>query len=236
MRATPSSERSGVQINLRVVGGRNDGSRIALRHETFLTGRGEGCDLRPASELVSRRHCAVVVEKQGVRIVDLNSSNGTRVNGERISGSCGLTSGDRIEVGTLVFELEVAGASVAVPAVVVTSTQTVTGPDTQRRASDTADDSNILEWLTSTGDVVPPDTVEMQLDGTHAGPHAPHLPTEAARVPGVPRSNSMHTTRLPQIEVPDKDPNDSGDASEAASAVIGNFRQALDKRKRIGDS
>ncbi len=48
---------------------------------------------------VSRRHAAFHRDDDGWRLVDLGSSNGTYVNGDRISGDCALKHGDQIKVG-----------------------------------------------------------------------------------------------------------------------------------------
>lgn len=49
-------------------------------------GRGEECDIRLDGLLISNRHASVSNTTAGVTIEDLSSSNGTYINGERITG------------------------------------------------------------------------------------------------------------------------------------------------------
>ena len=52
---------------------------------------------------VSRRHATISVMQKGAQVTDLNSSNGTKVNGAPISGPTLLRSGDRVEFGSAIF-------------------------------------------------------------------------------------------------------------------------------------
>jgi two-component system response regulator AtoC len=67
------------------------------RNGSIVIGRGDEADLSLADEAVSRRHARVVVSSGEVRVTDLDSHNGTRVNGERIEGTT-LMSGDVITI------------------------------------------------------------------------------------------------------------------------------------------
>jgi hypothetical protein len=55
--------------------------------------------------LVSRRHAQIAVDGDEVRLIDLGSRNGVRLNGQPVEGSALLTDGDRVRIGTqdLVF-------------------------------------------------------------------------------------------------------------------------------------
>ena len=66
---------------------------------------------------VSRRHCIIVHDGDRYRIRDMASHNGTFVNGQRVDESP-LQNGDRIAVGSSIFEFAVENASVPVPAAV----------------------------------------------------------------------------------------------------------------------
>lgn len=70
-----------------------------------LIGRGSETQLRLTDSSVSRRHAQIVLAEGKAQIADLESSNGTSVNGERVTGTAPLHSGDVIAVGdvTLVF-------------------------------------------------------------------------------------------------------------------------------------
>jgi two-component system response regulator AtoC len=64
----------------------------------LLIGRGDDADLGLSDQAVSRRHARLMMAAGEVRVVDLDSHNGTLVNGERIDGTRLLASGDVIGV------------------------------------------------------------------------------------------------------------------------------------------
>ncbi len=55
---------------------------------------------------VSRQHCAVRAAGSGYVVVDLGSTNGTKVNGVRIEGEHSLDDSDIISVGGLHLRFE----------------------------------------------------------------------------------------------------------------------------------
>jgi DNA-binding NtrC family response regulator/pSer/pThr/pTyr-binding forkhead associated (FHA) protein len=76
-------------------------------------GRGEAATLRVHDNSVSRLHARITMASGEARISDLDSQNGTLVNGERITGTRRLFTGNTISIGSvsLVFH-----ASVRMPA------------------------------------------------------------------------------------------------------------------------
>lgn len=88
-------------VKLIVVSGKSAGRSIAVKRSKFLIGRADECDIRPLSEEVSRRHCAIIVGPDSVFVEDLGSRNGTFVNGERIAERTPVTDGDAVRVGSL---------------------------------------------------------------------------------------------------------------------------------------
>ena len=66
-------------------------------------GRATGADFIIDAALVSRVHCRVTALVGGeLEVKDLESTNGTYVNGERID-TARLASGDRLQVGRVEF-------------------------------------------------------------------------------------------------------------------------------------
>lgn len=74
----------------------------------WLLGRAGACDVRFAARGVSRRHALVVKRGRCWSLVDLNATNGTWVNGERVDRRR-LRPGDHIELGNSTTMLAVTG-------------------------------------------------------------------------------------------------------------------------------
>lgn len=70
----------------------------------LVLGRSLSSDLPVLDPTVSRRHAEVTVESGGITLRDLGSSNGTFVNGNRIT-SARVAPGDRLIFGKVLFEL-----------------------------------------------------------------------------------------------------------------------------------
>jgi pSer/pThr/pTyr-binding forkhead associated (FHA) protein len=83
--------------------------RFPLRLGETLLGRSPYCSIVLSDAKASREHAALRVTATGPTIQDLGSRNGTRVNGELLTGIRQLVPGDRIEIGGQTIELEVAG-------------------------------------------------------------------------------------------------------------------------------
>src|SRR5262249_4391352 len=62
----------------------------------IVVGRLPGVDVQLDDDSVSRRHAELELTPRGVRLKDLNSANGTAVNGMPVEGSVTLQSGDII--------------------------------------------------------------------------------------------------------------------------------------------
>ncbi len=89
---------------LLVMTGPSTGQTIYLEtKDHWVIGRGTGCDIVLQENSVSRQHCDVIFDPKGHWLVkDLKSSNGTRVNGQKISKHV-LESGDKIQLGSSII-------------------------------------------------------------------------------------------------------------------------------------
>jgi DNA-binding NtrC family response regulator len=91
-----------------VTSGPDAGKRFPLdgRHPSrVLLGQSPACEIRLSDHTVSRRHAGFEMEEHGVRLVDLGSTNGTRVNDLRIADVL-LAGGETIRVGDTVLVVE----------------------------------------------------------------------------------------------------------------------------------
>lgn len=73
-----------------------------------VIGRRRDCDLCIPLTRVSRRHCKLSKNNNTVKIRDLDSRNGTFLNGKRVK-EAPVTAGDYIGIGSLMFLLQVDG-------------------------------------------------------------------------------------------------------------------------------
>ncbi len=82
------------------------GAEFALDHPVMTIGRRPDQDIVLNDPTVSGAHARVERTEEGVSIVDLESTNGTRVNGHPVrTGQAALHPGDRIQIGTILLEL-----------------------------------------------------------------------------------------------------------------------------------
>jgi hypothetical protein len=77
--------------------------------DRFSIGRDASCDLAIADMTVSRRHATLERTQEGWLLTDLESTNGTRVNGWRVHGKVKVTPGDLVSFGNAEYSLSHAG-------------------------------------------------------------------------------------------------------------------------------
>lgn len=91
-------------LALRVIRGGQPGRERGLTGGRLVAGRGDDCEITLEDPTVSRRHAAFVHRAGDWWVVDLESTNGTRVNGTDTVEQR-LEAGDRVELGEAVLEL-----------------------------------------------------------------------------------------------------------------------------------
>lgn len=77
-----------------------------LRRPEATLGRASGCTVRIPSSQVSRLHCRLRIENGLVFVEDLESVNGTFVNGARVRRKEIVHPGDRLSLGSVTFLVE----------------------------------------------------------------------------------------------------------------------------------
>jgi pSer/pThr/pTyr-binding forkhead associated (FHA) protein len=150
-----------MQVVLKVVGGKNDGREIAIAVPRFIIGRGETAHLRPASDLVSREHCAIEVGDGKVTITDLNSRNGSFVNGNQLSEPHVARAGDSVRIGRLQFQLLIDPVKASAKKPKVNSVLEAASRTAKAKKSSLED--SITDWLLEAGDDESPDTSERKV-------------------------------------------------------------------------
>ena len=91
---------------IRVRTGLEEGEIYPLFENREITiGRSPTNNIFIRDKNVSRVHCQIVVTDAGCQLTDLQSTNGTFVNGERVN-ECALTPGSEVRIGTTLLQLE----------------------------------------------------------------------------------------------------------------------------------
>ena len=87
----------------RAVGNGQPPELIELDRFPFTVGRSETCDYQIASTRVSREHAELTRQGEAFRVRDLQSTNGTFLNGQRINGEAPLRDGDLLVIADVEF-------------------------------------------------------------------------------------------------------------------------------------
>jgi predicted component of type VI protein secretion system len=114
---------------LQVVRGRSASTTLKLTSGVTSVGRHDDCAIRIKSSQVSRRHCEIFEVAGKLAIRDLGSSNGTFVNGKKISGQQALKPGDEVTIGAVALRVATLGQEAPAD---------LQGPAFKPKAADTA--------------------------------------------------------------------------------------------------
>ncbi|ACD52084.1 FHA domain-containing protein [Clostridium botulinum] len=106
-RRRPTNSRGSFGLEILKPGESSDlkeGSVIPIRNDLTI-GRKEENSISLSDQHVSGNHARVFVRNTGLFIEDLNSTNGTYVNGNKIRGKQKLSNKDEIRIGTSTFKV-----------------------------------------------------------------------------------------------------------------------------------
>ncbi len=131
-----------MKVGLEVLtAGKSEGKVIPITLSQFVIGRDPQCHLRPASALISKRHCALLLKNSRVFVRDFDSTNGTFINDEPLKGERELHHEDRLKVGPLLFGVRIETTAVNKPT-----------PPPPSKSSSSGDDESIAAMLLSLQD------------------------------------------------------------------------------------
>ena len=82
-----------------------------LDNEVIKIGKLRSSHIRLDHESVARMHAVLEVAGDDIRVLDLGSTSGVHVNGQRVSKSAPLHGGDRLSVGPYRIELDIPAAA-----------------------------------------------------------------------------------------------------------------------------
>jgi hypothetical protein len=103
--APPSRQSRRSRLVLRVAEPEGERGRIYELPEEVTVGRAPGCGVRVDDSYTSSIHARVFRRDGTIWVEDLGSTNGTWVNGERLSSPAKVDRGDLVQVGGTVFEV-----------------------------------------------------------------------------------------------------------------------------------
>jgi pSer/pThr/pTyr-binding forkhead associated (FHA) protein len=204
-----------MKINLVVLSaGTAAGKALPITVPQFIIGRDPGCNLRPASAMISKRHCAVLVKNGQVFLRDFGSTNGTFVNEEPVKGEIRLKDGDLLKVGPLSFKVVIEGQP----------SPTKPTPPPKPKSADVMDDDAAAALL-SVDDETGAVSVIHAEDEVPAGSTVMEIPTVSG-----PGEELKETAAQPDDKKPStKAKPATGAAQDAAKAILEKIRQG--KRK-----
>lgn len=81
--------------------------KLELVEGRQVIGRSQSCDLTIPDPSISRQHATLEVATGVITVTDLGSSNGTFVNGQRITAPTHLRGGDRLGLGDAELETQI---------------------------------------------------------------------------------------------------------------------------------
>jgi predicted component of type VI protein secretion system len=82
----------------------DDKHQILVDKPIILVGRHPECDIQLESSKVSRQHCCLAYASAHLVVRDLDSTNGIRVNGQRVAEGK-LSHGDQLTIGNFNFKV-----------------------------------------------------------------------------------------------------------------------------------
>ncbi|MEM6692320.1 MAG: FHA domain-containing protein [Planctomycetota bacterium] len=87
--------------------GSRAGTSAPLVDGFYLIGRDAECQIRPKSRTVSRQHCLLQLSELGVQVMDLGSTSGTKMHGEKIPPKVWqvVRNGDVLKLGKVAFRV-----------------------------------------------------------------------------------------------------------------------------------
>ncbi|NCO37730.1 MAG: hypothetical protein COZ06_25540 [Armatimonadetes bacterium CG_4_10_14_3_um_filter_66_18] len=85
------------------------GERFRLRSDSILLGRDSSAEVVLVDQYASSRHAQIDRHEGRFYLTDLDTTNGTLLNGHRLKEPTYLAEGDEIEIGEIVFRFERSG-------------------------------------------------------------------------------------------------------------------------------
>jgi pSer/pThr/pTyr-binding forkhead associated (FHA) protein len=191
--------------------GKSEGKTIPITLPQFVIGRDPECQLRPASALISKRHCAILTRGDRAFVQDFGSTNGTFVNDEPVQGERELRDQDQLKVGPLAFRVLLQRAAPAKPK-----------PAAAKPPAEPSEDESVAAMLLSLGDddSTSMDSRDVDEEGIPTGSTVMEALTPAALEAGP---NSSAASKAGPHKATAGKAASTGDTSSAAKAILDKY-------------
>jgi pSer/pThr/pTyr-binding forkhead associated (FHA) protein len=194
------------------------GKVLPITLTQFLIGRDAQCHLRPASPVISNRHCALLVRGGRVLVRDFESTNGTFINDEPVRAQRELHDQDILRVGPVAFRVQIE----ATPAAASVTASPAAAPTAS--PADALDDEAMAALLLAVPDDPDsqPGTVPVDSEGIPTGSTVMDMPVPAAAAAEPEPATKNHVSKQPA----------SPPMAENTSAVANTLLQKYLRRPR----
>lgn len=103
--SNPGAQVEGIGAELVVLTGSREALRVRLRAQGHVVGRSPECDIPIDDPYASEFHARVGLQADTVVVHDLGSTNGTYVNGRRVTSPTTVSRGDTVQIGKTTLEV-----------------------------------------------------------------------------------------------------------------------------------
>lgn len=101
----PGTKVEGFGAELVILTGSSDAMRVRLRPQGHVVGRSPEADITIDDPYSSEFHARVGLKDDKVIVHDLGSTNGTYVNGRRVTSPTSVSRGDTVQIGKTALEV-----------------------------------------------------------------------------------------------------------------------------------
>mgnify|MGYP000571915658 CR=1 FL=1 len=103
--SNPGVRTDGMAVELVILTGDTETERVRIRPKGHVIGRSPDADIRISDPYSSEFHARVGIQDGDVVVHDLGSTNGTYVNGRRVTSPTLVTRGDTVQIGKTILEV-----------------------------------------------------------------------------------------------------------------------------------
>lgn len=103
--SNPGTRTEGAAAELVILTGESESERVRIRPQGHVVGRSPNADIQISDPYSSEFHARVGIQDGQVVVHDLGSTNGTYVNGRRVTSPTSVGRGDTVQIGKTILEV-----------------------------------------------------------------------------------------------------------------------------------